>query len=333
VGDRTRVTAQLIDAANDVHVWAERYDRSNSEIIDIQNDVVQAIVGTFAGRLEHVARERAKQRPTTSLAAYECFLRAHDHLWRLYYDAKAYLGEGMLEAQKMCERAIEFDPRYARPHACLAMLHLFEWLYRGNSDELDRALACARKAINMDDADDWCQATLGVTHLKRCEYDQAEHYFQRAVELNPNNADTYCNMGLYFVYIGLPLRAIECLQKAMHRNPFCPDYYPETLGMAYYLAHRFDEGVAVLRRVRRLPSWGRAYLAACYAQLDRLEEAQAETAEYIREARGTSDPPTLGEPDSVQILIGALDADLRTHKNAADYQFWLDGLRKAGFPI
>jgi adenylate cyclase len=333
VGDRIRITAQLIDAANDVHLWAERYDRSTSEIFDIQQDVVQAIVGTFAGRLEYIARERAKQRPTASLVAYECFLRAHDHLWRLYYDTEAYLSEGMREAQRLCERAIEFDPRYARAHACLAVLHIFEWLYRGSSDELDQALACARMAVSVDDADDWCHATLGMIHLKRREYDRAEHHIRRAVDLNPNNADTFCNMGLYYVYIGSPLQAVEYLQRAMRRNPFCPDYYPETLGMAYYLAHRFDEGVAALHRMRKITSWGRAYLAACYAQLGRLEEAQAETVEYIREARSTSDSPVGDQPDPVRTHISALDADLRTHKNEADYEFWLDGMRKAGLPI
>lgn len=332
-GESIRITAQLIDAADDVHLWAERYDRSASDIFAIQHEVVQAIVGTFAGRLEHAARERAKRQPTSSLAAYECFLRAHDDVWRLYYDTEAYFREGLVEARRLCERAIEFDPRYARAHACLGVVHLWDWLYRGNSDELDQALACARTAVSIDDADDWCHATLGTIHLKRAEHDRAEYHMRKAVELNPNDADTFCNMGLYLVYVGLPLQAIEWLQRAMRRNPFCPDYYPEVLGMAYYLARRFEEGAAALRRMRKITSWGRAYLAACYAQLGRLEEAHNETAEYIREARSVPDSLVPGQPDSLSTLIGALDADLRTHKNAADYNLWLDGMRKAGLPI
>ncbi|MCI0429738.1 MAG: adenylate/guanylate cyclase domain-containing protein [Rhodospirillales bacterium] len=330
IGDSVRITAQLIDAVDDVHLWAERYDRSASEIFAIQHEVVQAIVGTFAGRLEHAARERAKRRPTNSLAAYECFLRAHDDMWRLYYDTEAYLREGLTEARGMCNRAIEFDPRYARAHACLAFVHVLEWLYRGSSDELDRALACARTAVSIDSADDWCHATLGLVYLKSAEHDRAEYHMQKAVELNPNDADTFCNMGLYLAYVGSPLQAIEWLQRAMRLNPFCPDYYPETLGMAYYLARRFDDAVAALRRMRKITTWGRAYLAACYAQLDRLEEARAETAELIREARAAWDQRP---PDPLTALIAGLNADLRTHKNVADYQLWLDGMRKAGLPI
>jgi hypothetical protein len=85
--------------------------------------------------------------------------------------------------------------------------------------------------------------------------------------------------------------------------------------------------------MRKLTSWAHAYLAACYAQLGRLDEAQAETAEYIRQARSTSGALVPGQPDPLKTLIGALDADLRTHKKAVDYQLWLDGMRKAGLPI
>jgi TolB-like protein len=332
-GDNISIAAQLIDATHDVNLWAERYDRNASEIFAIQHEVVQAVVGTFAGQLEHAARERARRQPTDSLAAYDCYLRAHDDMWRLYYDTEAYLREGLTAARKMCYRAIEFDPRYARPHACLGFTHLCDWLYRGTSEDLDKAVRCARAAVSIDDADDWCHATLGVIHLKRAEHDRAEYHMQRAIELNPNDADTYCTMGLCLIYAGLPLPAIERLQTAIRRNPFCPDYYHESLGMAYYLAHCFDEAIAALHHMRKLTSWAHAYLAACYAQLGRLDEAQAEAAEYIRQARSTSGALVPGQPDPLKTLISALDADLRTHKKVVDYQLWLDGMQKAGLPI
>ncbi len=221
------ITAQLIDAKDDVNLWAERYDRNTSEIFAIQHEVVQAIVGTFAGHLEHAARERARRQPTDSLAAYDCFLRAYDDTWRLYYDTEAYLREGLTAARKMCYRAIEIDPSYARPHACLGAIYLCDWLYRGTNEDLDKAVRCARMAVSIDDADDWCHATLGVIHLKRAEHDRAEYHMQRAIALNPNDADTYCSMGLCLIYAGLPLPAIERLETAIRRNPFCPDYYHE----------------------------------------------------------------------------------------------------------
>jgi tetratricopeptide (TPR) repeat protein len=327
-----RITAQLIDAADGAHLWAERYDRGGNEIFAMQDEVVQAIVRTFAGRLEFAATAQAKRRPTNSLAAYDCFLRAHEHMWRVYYDTEAYYSEGTADAQRMCERAIQLDSSYARAYACLGTANLFDWMYRDRAEDLDRAVENARTAVGLDDGDDYCHAALGGIYQKRAEHDLAEFHLRKAVALNPNDADTICYMGIYLAYAGQPLQAIEWLERAMCRNPFCPDLYHEALGLAHYLAHRFEDGVASLRRMRKLSSWGRAYLAACHAQLGRLDAARAEIAEYIREASHTADTRTPNDTICLDTLISALIADLRTHKNPLDVELWL-GLRKAGLPV
>src|SRR5262249_55067979 len=123
-GERIRITAQLIDAADDTHLWSEQHDRNADEIFAMQDEVVEAIVRTFAGQLEFAATQRAKRRPTNSLAAYDCYLRAQDHMWRVYYDAEAYYTEGTADARRMCEQAIQLDPSYARAHACLGHVNL-----------------------------------------------------------------------------------------------------------------------------------------------------------------------------------------------------------------
>jgi adenylate cyclase len=331
-GEQLRISAQLIDATDGAHLWAERYDRSATDVFAIQDEVVQAIVRTFVDRLEFAATERAKRRPTNSLVAYDCFLRAHDHMWRVYYDTEAYYREGTADARRMCDRAIQLDPSYAQAHACLGIINLFDWMYGGRAEDLDRAADCARTAVGLDDHDDYCHAAFGSIQQKRGEHDLAEFHLRRAVALNPNDADTICYMGIYLVYAGQPLQAIEWFESAMRRNPFCPDLYLESLSMAQYLSRRFEDGVASLRRMRKLTSWGRAYLAACYAQLGRLDAARAEIAQYVREVR-----PTAGtcSRDDIRLntKIVALIADLRSHKNPADFELWIDGLRKAGLPV
>jgi adenylate cyclase len=331
--ERIRITAQLIDVADGAHLWAERYDRSSGDIFEIQDDVAQQIVRTIVGRLEFAAKERAKRRPTNSLAAYDCLLRARDHMWRVYYDTQAYLREGMADAQRMCERAIQLDPGYARAHACLGHAYMFDWLYRGRAEDLDRATNCGRTAIGLDDGDDFCHAALGGFYQKRGEHDLAEFHLRKAVALNPNDVDTISYMGVYLVYVGQPLQAIEWLEKAMRRNPFCTDLYHETLGMAHYLVRRFEESVASFRRIRTLSSWGHAYLAACHAQLGRPDAARAEIAAYLRDADLLADKRPPGETVRPESLIAPLIADLRTHKNPADFELWLDGLRKAGLSV
>ena len=287
---------------------------------------------TFVGRLEFAATERAKRRPTNSLAAYDCLLRAHDQMWRVYYDSDAYQGEGTADARRMCDRAIQIDPHYARAHACLATMSLFDWFYRGRKEDLDRAVDYARTAVSLDQGDDYCHAILGGLHQKRAEYDLADFHLRKAVALNPNDADTICYMGIYLAYAGQPLQAIEWLERAMRCNPFCPDLYHEALGMAHYLAHQFEDGVASLRRMRKLSGWRRAYLAACQAQLGHLDVARAEIAEYIREATHTGDSKQ-GGTVRLDTLIAPMIADLKSHKIPSDFELWLDGLRKAGLPV
>ncbi|HET7526761.1 MAG TPA: adenylate/guanylate cyclase domain-containing protein, partial [Burkholderiaceae bacterium] len=109
-GNRVRITVQLIDAASDRHVWAERYDRELEDIFDIQDEVTSAIVATLPGRLEADARSRAERKPPANLAAYECVLEAKV----LHHRSNRAENE---RALGLIHRAIELDPRYAHAHA------------------------------------------------------------------------------------------------------------------------------------------------------------------------------------------------------------------------
>jgi hypothetical protein len=112
MGKRTRITAQLIDAATGNHVWAERYDSDHDEIFDFQDRVVRTIVGTLAGRMNSARTEIAQRKPPASLAAYEYVLRG---------DALP-MGTPEVEAESrlLFEKAVELDPGYARAYALLS---------------------------------------------------------------------------------------------------------------------------------------------------------------------------------------------------------------------
>ena len=110
VGDRVRVTVQLIDGQTDRHIWADRYDRKLEDIFAIQDEVTGAIVATLAGRVEALMQERAKRKRTDNMAAYECVLAAKV----LHHRS---LREDNAEALRIIERALELDPNYAHAHA------------------------------------------------------------------------------------------------------------------------------------------------------------------------------------------------------------------------
>src|SRR6202165_2407115 len=106
VGDRIRVTVQLIDAETDRHIWAERYDRKLQDIFGIQDDMTRARVATLPGRVEAATHDRAKRKPTENMAAYECVLTA-----RVLHHRS--IREDNAEAQRLLDRALALDPNYA----------------------------------------------------------------------------------------------------------------------------------------------------------------------------------------------------------------------------
>ena len=120
-GNRVRITAQLIDAANGTHLWAERYDRELEDIFAVQDEVVRTVVATVAGRVEVAGAQFAKRKPPESLVAYDYVLRG---LEQLNLDGEPHNAE----ARRLFEKAVELDPQYAAGHAYLALAIYVQWV-------------------------------------------------------------------------------------------------------------------------------------------------------------------------------------------------------------
>ena len=136
-GNRVRVTVQLIDAELDRHVWAERFDRQIEDVFAIQDEVVASIVATLAGRVEAASRDRAKNKPTDNMAAYECVLAGKTLHHRRSPEANK-------QALQMLERAIQLDPGYAHAHAwkaCVLGPGLVQRLGQGPRRHLEEVVA------------------------------------------------------------------------------------------------------------------------------------------------------------------------------------------------
>ena len=312
MGERMRITAQLIDAASGNHLWAERFDRDQLEIFAVQDQVVRTIVATLVGRLEAAGAEQAGRKPPMSLAAYECVLRG------------VAIPYGNLETEaerrRMFEKAIALDPGYGRPHALLAHAMFLEWFrdMSGSDATLDRAFGLAKKAVALDENDSTCQFVLGWLHLFRRSFDLAEQYYQRALELNPNNPEQVARMGFLDVFMGRPDAAIEWLMQAKLLDPyFNPISYYHALGTAYFVAQRYDEAIAAFSRSSTMPVWVQAYLAACHALTGKIDLAKSFAAEVVRLTSDFS---------SVRLVAK------EPYKRLSDRELLLDGLRKAGLP-
>ena len=243
VGERVRVTAQLIEAATGGHIWAERYDRSLEDIFAVQGEVAGTIVSTLVGRIQDARLQQSMRKPTESLAAYDCLLRGLAHF-------RGYAKDDNQKAYELFERAVALDPRYALAHVNLANATL---ALHGNAAAppsiLDAAFARASYALELDPQESHCHWVLGLIWLYRRDYDAAEHHYRRAVELNPNDADRRMSLGYLLALRGRPEEALELVEEAMRLNPFYPVWYNARLGVIYYSLQRYAEAVQALKRI------------------------------------------------------------------------------------
>jgi adenylate cyclase len=317
-GDQIRITAQLIDATQDQHLWSERYDRPLTEIFALQDEIRQKIVTALKVKLTPDEQERFQRAPTNNLEAYDYYLRGLESFGRAFYERKK---EANAQARQMYEKAIELDPQYAGAYAGLGQTYWLDGLYVWNTDRaqfLERAFELGQRAVALDDSLSLPHRVLSLTYLWKKQHDQAIAEAERAITLDPNNADGYGNLGNILPFAGRPEEGIELIEKAMRLNPHYPPLYLLNLGFAYREEGRYEEALAPLKKVLTLnPNFAPAHwnLAACYAELGRLEEARAEVAEALR----------LNPNASLEVM-----KQNTPYKNPADLERFLAALRKAG---
>ncbi len=274
VGNRVRITVQLIDAPRDRHIWAERYDRELQDIFAIQDEVTSSIVATLSGRVEAAAYQQIKRNPTEIMAAYELVLTAKV----LHHRSRP---EDNVEAQRIIERALALDPNYAHAHAwrgCIigqAIVNNWctdcEAAFQIVNEELNIALA-----LDADDSD--VHRILAGVRLMGDEHEAAEYHQQRAVALNPNNDLIVVQHGELYTWVGEPEKGIEWIRKAMRLNPHHPQRYWSHLGRALFVARRYGEAVESFKRISHLDRSHHAFLAACSAMMNDA----ATTATHVR---------------------------------------------------
>jgi len=312
-GDRVRVTVQLIDAETDRHIWAERYDRNLADIFDIQDEVTGAIVSTLPGRVEAAKYDRAKRKPTDSMAAYEAVLAA-----KVLHHRST--GADNAEAQRLLDRAIALDPNYAHAHAwkgcVLGQTYVHGWCTDRDATlhEVQRELDVA---LTLDDNDADVHRILAALSLVRGNHERAAHHQERALALNPNYDLVVVQQGELLTWMGRPEEGIDWIKRAMRLNPHHPERFWNHLGRAYFVAHKYAEAVEAFSRIARPDHTHHAFLAAALAQMGNKTAAPAHAHEAMRLDPGFSAERYLAT------LHYRQDSDREHHREA---------LRKAGLP-
>ena len=305
---RVRINAQLVDAVSGEHLWAERFDRSLDDIFAVQDEVTGKIVEALLGRLRTSLPPR--NRPN-NIEAYDLCVRAR----KLMDDSP----RTAREAHLMLTRAVSLDPNYAEAYRWLAMNHWMGWVHSGGPTEPARkvALDLARKAVAIDPNDAGCRWVLAYLLAYERSFAEADAGFARAIELDPNEADTWAALSDIAVLAGRVDEGLEHIRKAFRLNPFPASWYYLTLGQAQYAAGDYAAAVETLRQDETYRTSSRRFLAASLAQLGRLDEARSEVELFL-----------VGNPDFTTGHWAATEP----FRDTATLGHFVEGFRKAGLP-
>ncbi len=238
-GNRVRITAQLIDAANGYHLWSERYDRELDDIFAIQDEIASTIADHLKVTLAGESDRTPVKQPTDNLEAYELYLRGRFHLTQR-------LGAFLQNALECFERAVVLDPDYAQPHAGMAEAYAIMGFYGvGRPIEvMPKAKEEAMRAIALDEPLGAHHALALVKLMHEWDWAGAKLEFQRALELDSGNAVIRSQYALFILQLleGRHEQAITEGRLALESDPLSA--YPKVMvSMIMSIAGEYEEGV------------------------------------------------------------------------------------------
>lgn len=316
---RLRISCELIDVPKNRAIWAEKFDGANDALFDFQDRIALSIVGAIEPKVYEAEAQHVLMKPTESLDAYDCVLRALP-LFNTFDPAKLH------EAGAFLERALALDPSYAQAHAYKAWLHVL-LIAEARSKDVRPDAAIGRehalRAIQCDPNDAYVLAVAGHVHslLHRQPADGAT-LFERALELNENSAFAWGMSGLTYCYLNKPQQAHKRFARALRLSPYDPmvHFWIAGAGLADFLAGRYENALVWLHKARHVNHRfiaGMRHLITCLSHAGQHDEAKRLARELLAMEPG------------FKVSTLASWYPLQPQENLERY---LAGLRQAGLP-
>lgn len=274
VGDRLRVTAQLVDVTTGYHLWSDSYDRELKDVFAVQDELARAIVAALRPRLAGGGASLALERSTTDLDAYDFYLKGR-YAWNQRNPGS------LMQAAHFFEQAIARDPQFARAYAGLADVYILlpNFGSVAPSDVWPKARAAAERALVLDSSLAEAHASLGLGKMYYdWDWKGAERELRKAIALNPRYPT---GRQWYADFLGGRGRLAESvaeMQRAEALDPLSPVISVE-LGRALYFMHRYADAEAQVRQTIQLdPNFapGHVWLGLVFLQEGRVSEALPE---------------------------------------------------------
>lgn len=317
-GRRLRVSAQLIDAVNDRHVWAEKYDGSVEDIFEFQDELTQSIVGAVAPGVKNAELERHKKRAVSDLSAWGLIVRSRSERMSMTPD-------GMVRGIALAKKAIAIEPENADGFIAMADCHVFEAIYGWNRSSAEAAALhneASAEAFKLDRTNEFALISRAHSLLLIGRREEPIALLRRAMEINPNEAACIGNLGVALIWNGQAEEGLELIDKSLRLSPKDPwaPFQMANRSVAAYNALNFEQALHLAEEAcadyPNFPTAARAKVAA-FGMLGRANEAQTALANLERLLPGVS-------------ITSSRLAFLNFREE--DTERYLEGLRRAGMP-
>ena len=273
--NRVRINAQLIDAASEENIWAERFNRSFSDLFDLQESVVREIFSALAGKLQLEQQVPIAKVHGASPAAYDLFLRGQQLARTADY----------AQARSFYRQVIASDPSFARAYSGLSVTYTVSIVFGWSSEpreDLKTALELAKKAVMLGGSQPQTHWALAYAHLYNRDFDNAQAAARKALVLDPGYADAYGLLAWISNHIGAPKQGLEFMRRARLFDPHLSSASLDALAMSHYLLGEYATARSILRDSlgrNNEATFGRLFLIATLVRLGELDEAEWEVVE------------------------------------------------------
>jgi len=299
-GDRVTVTVQLIDATEDRHLWAQRYDRNLGDLLGMEAELSQEIARQVGGKLSSQRNFKTGQSRPVNPQVYDLCL-----MGRFHWNKRT--ATDLAKSVEYFQQAIARDPTYAPAYAGLANAYALLPSYDsvGVRDSYAKAEAAAHHALELDDTMAEAHATLGLLGLNsRPDWKKVEPEFRRALDLNPNYATAHHWYAFYQLFSGRLAEALAEIEMARRLDPLAVIINADQ-GEFLYAVRRYEEAEVRLRQAIELaPDFGQPHETLALIALE-----TGHTSEALQEARAglalaTTNPRTIGEAGYILAATG-----------------------------
>ena len=321
--EQVRIVVQLIEATTRHIIWAERYDAPMETIFEIHDDIIERVVGALSVQIDQYVLAQAKQKTSTQLEAYDCWLKGIESLKQVTPDSDQ-------KARTHFQKALDIDPNYARAYTGISLTYFNNWscaLWDDWHTNEEQAFAHAAKAVALDEYDHVSQMVMGRILLYRRNFEQAEYHLNRSLDLNPNDADNLVQLCLCFSQLGEAAFALELFQKALRLNPFHDSWYYAFGILPHIMEKKYLEGIGYGSKAPLTIAVDlSAFLGICYAYGGDETAARRYTNNFLKLFQ---DKIKHGEPSQpAEALKWVLQVN--PFKNAEDQAHLIKGLELAG---